>query len=123
MDSSSQGGTSGVTLSITQGPTQPLEAGDKPPNKSIPLAKTCQDDSLPIIITPIETKKKAEGLKNGVVTLSLSPHNSLIPSISVALLLPSSPQLQVVDLGDGGSSESESTKFDEATKKTTKVEK
>ena len=77
-----------------------------------------------MIKTPKEAKKKkAEELKHGAVTLALSPHSSLIPSMSAALLLPSSPQVQVVDLGDGGSSESESTESDEATKKTTEVEK
>ena len=47
-----------------------------------------------------------EELKDGVVTLSLSPHSSLIQSMSTILLLPSSPQVQVVDPRDGGSSES-----------------
>lgn len=77
-----------------------------------------------MIITPIESKKKKmKKLKDGVVTIALSPHNSPITSMSVVILLPSHPQVQVVDLGDGGSSESESAKFAEATKKTTKEEK
>ena len=110
-------------MAITQGPAQPSDGGDQPPDKSIPLAKTCQDGSLPVIGTPAEAKKKAEELKDGAVTLALSPHSSMIPSMSATLLLPSSPQVQVVDLGDGGSSESESIESDEATKKTIEAEK
>ncbi len=70
-------------MAITQGPTQPSDRGDQPLNKSISLARTCQDDSLSVIKNPTEAKKKkAEELKDGVVTLALSPHNSLIPSVS-----------------------------------------
>ena len=39
------------------------------------------------------------------------------------LLIPSSPQSQVVDLGDGGGSESKSTESDEVEKKTIEIEK
>ena len=56
-----------------------------------------------MIKTLIEAeKKKVEKLKDGIVTLSLSLHSSLIPSISATLLLPSNPQVQVVGIGDGG---------------------
>lgn len=111
-------------MDITQGPTQPSDGGDQPPNKSISIAKTCQDGSLPVIRTPSEAeKKKAKESKPGVVTLSLLPHSSPVSFVSTALLLLSSPQVQVVDLGDGGSSESESTTADEATKKTLEVDK
>ena len=40
-------------------------------------------------------------MKDSAVTVALSPHSSPIPSVNAALLLPSSPQVQVVDLGDG----------------------
>jgi len=77
-----------------------------------------------VIRTPSEDeKKKAKESKDGAVTLAISPHSNPVPSISVSLLLLSSPQVQVVDLGDGGSSESESTESDEATKKASDAEK
>lgn len=111
-------------MAITQGPAQPSGGGGQPPNKNIPLAKTYQDGSLSMIGTQKkDEKKKAEESKDGVVTLSLLPHCSPVPSVSVELLLSRSPQVQVVDLRDGGSSESESTESDEAMKKTSKVEK
>ena len=55
--------------------------------------------------------------------VALLPCSNPIPSISATLLLPSSTQIQVVDPGDGGSSESESTELDEAIKKTSEVNK
>ena len=79
---------------------------------------------MPVIGTPTEAeKKKVEKLKDGAITLVLSPHSSLIPSMSAALLLPSSPQVQVVDLGDGGSSDNTSSKSNEATRKTIEEKK
>lgn len=99
-------------------------SGDgQPPEKNIPLDKTCQDGSVPVIRTETKFEKKVDKLKDNAVTVVLSPHNSPIPSINVAFLLPSSPQIHVVDLGDGGSSERKSTESDEATKKTTEIEK
>ena len=52
-----------------------------------------------------------------------SPHHSPIPLLSATLLKLSGSPIQIVDLGDGKSSSSESTKFDEATKKTQDVDK
>lgn len=69
-------------------------------------------------------KKKTKELKYSVVMVTLSPYDNLIPSKNIALLLnPCSPQIQVVDPGDGGSSNRKSTKFDKATKKTIEIEK
>ena len=57
-------------------------------------------------------------MKEDAAMVALSPYSSLIPSINIAFLLPSSPQIKVVDLGNGGSSERESTESDEAAKMT-----
>ena len=43
--------------------------------------------------------------------------------MNVSLILPNSPQAQVVDLGYDGSKESESIESDEVTKKSTEIEK
>ena len=43
--SSSQGATTSVMPSTAQGPTQPVGGGDQPPEKNIPLDKTCHDGS------------------------------------------------------------------------------
>ena len=89
----SQGGTLGVTLAITQGSAQPSDAGDQPPKKRIPLAKTCQYVSLLMIGPPSKAnKKKFEEPKYGVITQALSPYYNLVTFISVALLLSSSSQ-------------------------------
>ena len=99
---------SSTILPFTQGPTQPSSGGDQPPNKNIPLDKTCQDGLVLVIRTEIkDKKKKVEELKNTAVTVVLSPHSRPIPFVNVTLLLPSSPQIQVVDLGDCASSESD----------------
>jgi hypothetical protein len=91
---------------------------------TIPLDKTCQDGSVPIIGTKMKAeKKKVEELKDNVITVVLSPHSSLIPSINTTLLLPCSPKIQVVELGDGRSDKRESIEFDKATKKTIEIEK
>lgn len=88
------------------------------------MAKTFQDSSLLVIRTQSKAeKKKVEEPKDSAITLVPSPHNSLVLSINATLLLPRSPQVQVVDLGDEGSSDNESIKLDEATKKTSEVEK
>ena len=55
--------------------------------------------------------------------VAFSPHSNPIPSISTTLLLPSSRQIQVVNLGDGGTSESESMESDEVKKEVSRVEK
>ena len=55
--------------------------------------------------------------KDSVATPPPFPHSSLVLLVSLELILPSSPHVQVVDLGDCGSSESESTKSDEIKKK------
>lgn len=113
--SSSQSGASGTIFPTTQGTAQPVDGGDQPLDKTIPLDKTCQDNSVPMIGTEIEAEKK----KDSVVMVALSPRNNLIPSISSLLLLPRNSQIQVVDLGDGGSSERKSIESDDAAKKTT----
>ena len=113
----------GVTLAITQGPAQPAGGDDQPPDKNIPLTKTCQDGSPPMIGAQLEAKTNVEDPKDSIFILVRSPHSSLVPATSATLLLPSSPQVQVVDLGDGGSSDSESTKSEEATKKNGDIEK
>ena len=52
-----------------------------------------------MIGTKVEAKKKKlEELKDPIVTVALQPQSSPIPSISTTLLLPSSPQIQIVDL-------------------------
>ena len=61
-------------------------------------------------------------MKDSAVTVALSPHSSPIPSVNAALLLPSSPQVQVVDLGEGGSSKINSTESNEAIKKTIEID-
>ena len=84
-------------------------------------------------------EKRAEELKDRVATLTPSPHVSIIPSphvtpipsphqspitlVSTMLLQSSGPPVQIVDLGEGGSSSSESTKSDDVAKKASKVEK
>ncbi len=58
-----------------------------------------------------------------MVTPPPSPRSSPASSMSLELLLPSSPHVQMVDLGDGGSSDSESIESNEAAKKSKEVEK
>ena len=58
MTSSSLGGTSGITLSLTQGPSQLAGGGDQPPDKNIPLDKTCQDGLTTMTRLEVEVKKK-----------------------------------------------------------------
>lgn len=62
-------------------------------------------------------------MEDSVVILALSPHSSPIPFVTIVLLLSSSPQVEVVELGDGGISESESIESDETKKNTTKTKK
>ena len=117
-----------------------MRGGDQLLDKNIPIAKTCHDGSLPVIGTQTDVeKKKTEEPKDSVVTpvpsphvtpvpsphvtQVSSPHHSPVPPVSATLLQPSSSPVQIVDLGDGRSSSSESTKFDEATKRTIEVEK
>ena len=76
-----------------------------------------------VISTEIESeKKKAEEPKDTMVPVALQSQSNPIPLISTTLLLPSSPQTQVVDIGDGESKESESIELDKAVKKTSDVE-
>ena len=112
-----------MTLAITKGLAQLAGGGDQPLEKRIPLTKTSQDGSPPLIGTQPEAKKKADELKDNIATLVPSPTSSFVPSTSPALLLWRSPHVQVVDLGDGGSSDSESIESNEETKKIAKIEK
>ena len=52
-----------------------------------------------------------------------SPHHSPIPSVSASLLKPSGSPIQIVDLGDGKSGNSESTESTKAEKKNQEVDK
>ena len=110
---SSQGDTLGVTLAITQGPNQPSSGGDQPLKKKLPLRKNCQDGSPMVFGAQLEAKKKGEELKDSTTTLVPSPTSSPVPFTSPTLLLPTSNHVQVVHLGDGGNSDSESNKLDE----------
>ena len=111
--SSSQADTLDVTPAITQALAQPIGGGDQPPEKSIPLTKTCQDGSPPMICAQPEVGKKVDELKDSTTTLVPSPTSSPVPFTSPTLLLPTSNHVQVVHLGDGGNSDSESNKLDE----------
>ena len=52
-----------------------------------------------------------------------SPHHSPVPSTSASFLRRSGSPIQIVDLGDGKSSSSESTESNEAAKKPQDVDK
>ena len=74
---------------------------------------------------------KMEEPKDSVSTQNPSPHSTPISSphhspvllVSASLLKPSGSPIQIVDLGDGKSSSSESTKSDEAAEKNLEAEK
>ena len=70
-----------------------------------------------------KAKKKVDEPKYSTTTLASSPTSSPVPPTSPALLLPRNLHVQVEDLGDGGSSDSESTESDEVAKKTVEIEK
>lgn len=98
MPTSSQSATTGVTLASTQGPAQLSGGCDQPPDKNVPIAKTCHDGSLPVIGTLAGTEeKKMEEPKDSAstpvpsphTTSVPSPHHSRIPSVSASLLMPS----------------------------------
>ena len=56
-------------------------------------------------------------------TLVPSPHHSPITPVSAILLQPGGSPVQIVDLGEGESSSSESMEFDEVARKVLQVEK
>ena len=76
-----------MILEATQGPAQPSGGGDQPPNKSILIAKTYHDGSLPVIGTQTSVEeKKAKEPKDSATTLVPSPHVSPVPSPYVSLV-------------------------------------
>ena len=78
-----------MTLAITQGPAQSLGGGDQPIDKSIPIANTFHDGSLPIFGTQTSAKeKKMEEPKDSGATLVPSPHVTLVPSPHHSPILP-----------------------------------
>ncbi len=148
MPTSSESATPSVIIASTQWPDQPSGGGDQPPYKNVPIAETCHDSSLPVIGTQTSAKeKKTEEPKDSTTALVPSPyvtpvplphvcpipsphttpipspHHSHVSSASATLLQPSGSSIQIVDLGDGKSSSSESTKSNEAVKKTPEMEK
>lgn len=144
---SSQSATPSVVTTTAQGLAQSIGGGDQPPEKNISIAPSCQGSPLPVIGTQASTEeKKMEELKDGATTLASppyttptslphitptpSPHVTPIPSphhspisFASALLKSTSSPIQIVQIGDEKRSSSESTKFDEATKKIQEEEK
>ena len=76
--------------STAQGPTQLVGGGDQPPEKNIPLDKTCHDGSRSIIGTQAEEKKEEEKKedepKDTVATPPPSPQATLVPSTHATLV-------------------------------------
>lgn len=57
---SSQGATPSVTITETQGPAMPMEGGDQPLDKNIPIAQNFQGGPLSVIGSQSTTREKKE---------------------------------------------------------------
>ena len=139
--SSSQSATLSATTSATQMLAKFARGGDQPPEKNVPIAPTCQGGSLPIIGSQAKTEEKGTEEPKDGATAPISPSHATIPppsphatpissthhsptaSTSDPFLKPVGSPIQIVDIGDDKSSNSESTESDEVAKETQEEEK
>jgi hypothetical protein len=126
----------------------PAGGGDQPHEKNILITPTFQDGSPPVIRIQSTTREKETGeLRDSGPTPTLlphissspspqitpapsphttpppSPHHSPIPSANTLIFKPSSSPIQVVEIGDGDTSSSESTESDKGVEKSQEEEK
>lgn len=126
---------------MPKGPTQPLGGGDQPPKKDKEIEKDCQDGSVQVMKLEVEVEKmKSEEEKQvpvmvvvtqvlPMLTTTVTPiHPIPTPTVTPVQTAPVPPpvtniplpiitSMQIVDVDDGSSSESESMEFDEEEKK------
>jgi len=125
-----------------------IGGGDQPLKKNIPISLTCQGGSLPVIGTQSTTeeketdKEKDSGsppifiphissspspqitpIPSPYTTPPPSPHHSPIPSEKAPILKSPGSPIQIVEIGDGDTSSSESTESDKAVEGTQVEEK